>query len=186
LDGRSWCSGGTETQYVFPLSLSLVHSPSAQTIRCRTPAAFGPSQFLDEILNNSFYNPTPPDYLDGSTTPNRATWDKIQRKSCWKWQYVLESHQFCMFIFSSCASRWVCHQQGNCQIAKHFHKPREHKLFFLLHFVCNFVLPLCSNIYLLQLPAPERRSLLWDSSVNTISFLLPVVSHRAKQTINLS
>jgi hypothetical protein len=139
ISGILWKHPKTElfqsTPLVLPIAVSVVHSPSESTIRCWTPAAFGPSWFLDEIFNNLFYNPTPLDYLDGSTTLNRATRDKIRRKSCWKWQCVLESHQFCMFIFSSCASRWVRPQQGNCQIAKHFHEPGKHKLFFLLHFV---------------------------------------------------
>ncbi|KAJ7346151.1 hypothetical protein DFH08DRAFT_870629 [Mycena albidolilacea] len=43
LDGRSSCSGGAETQCVFPLSSSLVHSPSEWTIKCQTPAAFRPT-----------------------------------------------------------------------------------------------------------------------------------------------
>ncbi|KAJ7362399.1 hypothetical protein DFH08DRAFT_840848, partial [Mycena albidolilacea] len=58
LDCRSSCSRETETQCAFPLSLSLVYSPSERTIRYQTPAAFGPSRFLDDILNDSFYEPT--------------------------------------------------------------------------------------------------------------------------------
>ncbi|KAJ7334033.1 hypothetical protein DFH08DRAFT_879955 [Mycena albidolilacea] len=63
LSGSS-CSRGTETQYVFPLSLSLLSDPV--------------DFWTKYLIISSFYDPTPPDYLDGSTTPNRATRDKIQ------------------------------------------------------------------------------------------------------------